>query len=348
MNEIENKLTNFKDSFRGKYWNDPVWSKVIANAIIAIVGGVLTIIYALIKSYHEKVSFVSTISKIIGFFKSSTPINNLALLLSTLLLLSLLWIFFDDNALRRKTRRSSFEDVEKPKELPRITQESTVFFSYRISKAFPGQRGLKWYEGKTAIERFKILFQEPLKFKPSEAYGIMTDPIWWFRDSSSLYIDNFAVLSKTKVVLDVFEFEIKRIAVHVDELYYRYFIYVETKGEKQTGLYNLKPEDIKREIETHGYSKEEFGLFGKHFIRREQYDDGAAEIKGKVIDVKGAQLRVRYLSDYNFIIAAKQSPYNQDKFYGESEAYFNSILQGKSKPESLFKYLETFEKKDHW
>lgn len=42
----------------------------------------------------------------------------------------------------------------------------------------------------------------------------------------------------------------------------------------------------------------------------------------------GSKLRIRYLSEYNFIISAKQSPFNSQKFDRESYDYFNAILKG--------------------
>jgi hypothetical protein len=105
---------------------------------------------------------------------------------------------------------------------------------------------------------------------------------------------------------------------------------------------HLKQEDINKHIETFGYSWEEYGLLGKKLIRREEYDDGAIVINGEIVDASNAELRVRYLSDYNFIIAAQQSPYSSNKFERESEDMFNDLLKGKMTAESFFEYLDTF------
>jgi hypothetical protein len=59
-----------------------------------------------------------------------------------------------------------------------------------------------------------------------------------------------------------------------------------------------------------------------------EYDDGGAERKGKVIDTRGAKLRLRYLSDYNFMICAKESPFNSSQFDLESDGYFDRIIKG--------------------
>ena len=81
-------------------------------------------------------------------------------------------------------------------------------------------------------------------------------------------------------------------------------------------------------------------------IRREDYDDGATVIRGEVRSAMGAELRVRYLSTYNFIIAAKGSPYNSRKFDRESKTYLNGILKGEVEPDAFFEFLNEFEKNE--
>ncbi len=346
MEYIKQKLIKLKDTFYQKYWPDPVWSKVISAGIITVVGSILTAIYVLLKSLYDKVSFKTATMQVVDYFKLTTKINNLVLWLSFLMLTWTVYSFlnaFIKNIISKIRAKSVvIKSIEEPKEFPTITEHSTVFFSYRLANAFPGQRGLMWYEPKTAVERFKILFQEPLRFKSERDSDCMPDPIWWFRGCSNSCIDEFKVLSKTKILMGRREIEIKRVAVCISDLYYKCFVYVEAKGEKQTGLYSIKPEDIKRGINIFGFSSEEYGLLGKKSIRREQYDDGATIIKDKVVDTTSAELRIRYLSDYNFIIAAKQSPYNSSKFDIESLNYLDDILQGKQTAENLFKFLETF------
>jgi hypothetical protein len=347
MEDIKRKFLKLKDTFYQKYWHDPVWSKVIATGIITIAGSVFSAIYVLIKSLHEKVSFKSAAGQVIDYFKLTTKVNNLLLCLLLLIFFVTVYTFLKsliaDIIKKITTKTAVVENPQEVSELPTITEHSTVFFSDRLAQAFPGQRGLMWYEAKTAVERFRILFQEPLRFK-SGGYDCMGDPIWWFRGNSALFIDRFRPLSKTKVLMGHEELELKRIAVYISDLYYKSFVYVEAKGEKQTGLYDFKQEDINRHIDKLGYSYEEYGLLGKKPIKRTQYDDGAAVINGKVVDATKAELRVRFLSAYNFIVAAKQSPYNSTRFQTECNKTFDDILQGKMKVELFFQYLETFKK----
>jgi hypothetical protein len=350
MDEKKQKLIKLKNVFYQKYWPDPVWSKVISAGIIAILSGILTAIYVLFKSSYDKVSIKSAAIQTINYLKSTTEINNLIFWASLLVIAwtfySFLKLFLKEIAIKIKEKAVFIDRFDVPKEFPTITEHSTVFFSNRLAKAFPGQRGLMWYEPKTAVKRFKILFQEPLQFKSEGHYGVMSDPIWWFREGSAMFIDRFKALSNTKVLMGWDELELKRVAVYISNAYYKSYIYVETKGEKQTGLYNFESDDIKRHIDTFGYSREEYGLLRKKPIRREQYDDGATIIKNKVVDATSADLRVRYLSGYNFIIAAKQSPYNSHKFQRESKEYLNDILQSKQTTERFFEFLETFENRD--
>ncbi len=137
--------------------------------------------------------------------------------------------------------------------------------------------------------------------------------------------------------MNVDELEIEKIAVYHTNAYYRDFIYVETKPDKPIGIYKaLTEKDRAEQIKHFGYVREEFGLYKGIPITRHEYDDGAAIIKGKVIDIMGnTTLRVRYLSKYNFIIAAADSPYNSQKFDKISKEYLNGILKGTHTLEQL-------------
>lgn len=64
-------------------------------------------------------------------------------------------------------------------------------------------------------------------------------------------------------------------------------------------------------------------------ITRAEYDDGAAIINGKVVDIeRKAKVRIRYLTPYNFIICAKWNPLNQTKLDGRVEGILCGILNG--------------------
>lgn len=227
------------------------------------------------------------------------------------------------------------------------TEDSTVLFSYLMAKAFPGVRGIKWFDGKEAVDRLAILFKDlDHNAQKSNEERIVADPIWFFRGHLGMHIDNFERLSDTKVLMWMDELEIKRIAVHRDSSrYYLDFIYVEVNPEEQTGVNRLTNEQIEESVRDRGYAFEEFGWFKGRAITCEERDDGAAVIDGKVVDAHGAMARTRYLSPYNFLITAKFSPFNSQKFCTDTNALFNAILKGVYKPEEFFGYLCSYEKK---
>lgn len=333
--DLKRKLKNYKNIFIQKYWSDPVWSKVISAVIIGIGTG----IFVIIKSLYEKISIKSAAQLIIKYFNSQTELNNMLLWFGLFIISWALFVFL--KSLFSKFKKiSPTEDV--PQELPTIYEPSTAFFSYRLAGAFPGQRGLKWYNSKTAVERLKIVFKEPINFKPNIDSEFPSDPLWWFRGHRSMFIKEFKQLSSTKILLEINELEIKRIAVYISDSYYKCFIYVECAGEKQIGLNNYTTKEIQESIERRGFCNEEYALLGKRPISREHYDDGATIIKGKVVESFGAKLRVRYLSDYNFIIAAKQSPYNSRKFEKDSAEYLDKINKKIIEPEAFLELLETY------
>lgn len=80
-------------------------------------------------------------------------------------------------------------------------------------------------------------------------------------------------------------------------------------------------------------------MFYDNAISRESYDDGAAVIDGKVVDTKDAKLRVRYLSDYNFVITSKFSPINSNEFSRNSRHLFDGILRGTHHFDNLLDYI---------
>jgi hypothetical protein len=201
------------------------------------------------------------------------------------------------------------------------------FFYNRLVKAFPGIRELTIMSNPPEIiERLKVFFKRPLIFK-SSSENARLDPIWWFRGRSNMYIYEFEKLADNKILLNVDELIISKIAVYNSSAVYRSFIYVETEADIQTGVNKIS----QKEIEEHGRKgedyTEEFGVIeGKTFIKREEYDDGAAVIEGKLVDAENAVLRVRHLTPFNFVITCGSSPINSNLFDTQSKEIFNGIL----------------------
>ena len=202
---------------------------------------------------------------------------------------------------------------------------TTPFFDYRVAKAFPGDRGLKIYDNpEECNKRLAVLLRYPLEGKH------LGDPVWYFRGSSCFYIKKYQQLSPTKCLLDINELELERIAIYKSDLYFRDFVYVETKADNPIGIYKEQNADtielLRKEL---GYYTEEYGIYENHPITRAEYDDGAAVIDGNLIDFGDkAQLRVRYLTKYNFVICAKFHPFNSPEGDTLTRKYLDNILNG--------------------
>ncbi|KFI17814.1 SEFIR domain-containing protein, partial [Nitrosococcus oceani C-27] len=93
---------------------------------------------------------------------------------------------------------------------------------------------------------------------------------------------------------------------------------------------------VDADISYWGYSREELAVYEKHNITRAEYDDNSAVIDGKPVYLNGkAELRIRYLTPYNFIIAPHNSPINNSSYDKRRNEMMNGILNGKMKLEEL-------------
>lgn len=146
--------------------------------------------------------------------------------------------------------------------------------------------------------------------------------------------------------MDVEEQNINKIAAYHSNRYWQSFVYVELNADKPIGLYDYADRHIEDWLQDHGYYHEEYGLFDNVPITRECYDDGAAEINGKITDTSGAELRVRYLTKYNFIIASRDSPISNQAFENYSEVAMNEILSGKNTVENLVEIVKKLPRHD--
>lgn len=204
---------------------------------------------------------------------------------------------------------------------------STVFFSSRFSDSFPGVRGIQWFrDPHVAVKRLKLFFREPFVFRDSS-------PIWWWR-SGDMYINHFEVLSPDTVLLDYQELIVEELAAVNAGAYYQSFLYIKTKPSQPTGLYDSA--SVQAQVEHWGYAREEFGLFRGRPVSRAEYDDGSTVIDGEVIDMnRESQLRVRYTTPYNLLIAPMDSPINNNRFDHQRDEILNAILKRKASLETL-------------
>lgn len=218
-----------------------------------------------------------------------------------------------------------------------ISTEPVVFFAHRIGQGFPGLRGLQEITDKDEIfNHLKSFFNCCLRYDKSIGNS-KKDPIWWFRDGSAACIDSFRILDENHILLSDDELNIRKLIVYNagSGEYYRDYIYVECVADPPCGKETHSMDTIKEFVNLSGYYSEEFAVFKptldspEYIISRQEFDDGAAIINGKILPLGGkAKLRIRYLTPYNFIIAAKDSPYNSKEFELRSGEYLNHIQKG--------------------
>jgi predicted nucleotidyltransferase len=229
-----------------------------------------------------------------------------------------------DTAIKRLAKET------ESKSLPSLRgRHSTVFFSDRFAQAFPGVRDIKWFDDEKDIaERLKRLLEPPLVYSDGT-------PVWWWRDGN-LHIEIFQHLSNRLYLMDVCELSVRRIAAVHPGPYYCDFVYVEVEAMPPTGLYEHTETRIAEELSGNGYFGyywEEYGLVdGVHLIKRAELDDGAAVINGDLQDIRGRNsLRVRYVTPYNFVIAAHGSPINNVAFDRRLKELLNAMLKGEDR-----------------
>jgi hypothetical protein len=213
-------------------------------------------------------------------------------------------------------------------------RDSTVFFSDRFAQAFPGVRGIRLFRQPVANERLLLLLKQPLSLRLDDR--TTSSPIW-FWGRGDMHIHAFSVEPPELALLDVHELIIDEVAAVNPGSYYQQFVYVKTRPSPPSGLYDG---DIGQQVAWRGYADEELGLYRGRYITRAEYDDGAAEIDGKPVDVRGeVRLRKRYLTSFNFLIAAQFSPLNNVKADREITALLNGILRGERTLEDLKSFV---------
>ncbi|MFO6429925.1 hypothetical protein ACLBKT_07500 [Erythrobacter sp. W302b] len=200
---------------------------------------------------------------------------------------------------------------------------SLAFFEDRFRQAFPGVRETTWFDDpKDILDRLSRLLSPPLKFADAS-------PIWWWR-GGNFQIEAFKLLEPDLALMDHDELKIRRAAAVPGPSYKWNFVYIETHAMEPTGLYDYNEFSIDERLKTRSYVTEEYGLLrGKHYISREEYDDGGTYLDGKYVDTIGqTQLRKRYVTPYNFVIAPQGSPINNSAFDRHLVAMLDSALAG--------------------
>jgi len=207
--------------------------------------------------------------------------------------------------------------------------KASVIFDDRLRSAFPGLRGIEIFDGENAVKRLKVLLREPLVVD-SSVDGQET-PFWWLRGTANMPIEKFVLLDERRVLMDTYELNIEYIvAVREFNQKERNFVYVQVRQDEPTGLYDYSQDRLKSYLqhqldENYGYYYyEQYAIWKDKLIRREEFDDGATVIDGKPVDIKGAELRERYITPYNLIICGKDHVLNS----GKTDDDMNEILDG--------------------
>lgn len=222
-------------------------------------------------------------------------------------------------------------------------RRSTVFFADRFATSFPGVRGAKEFTGEEATYRLSLLLRDPLSVSLGNRSAI---PIWWFSGHRSMQIESFKRTGKTEVLMDVYEMAISKLIACQSNSYFRSFVYLETLALSPTGLYEKREGNSDAQPPRREFITEEYGLYKGHFVSRTEYDDGAAEIDGRIVDIRGeSDLRVRYVAPTNMIICAHANPINNNDFDEISEQILNDILEGESSIEELVQAANRLPKK---
>ena len=231
-----------------------------------------------------------------------------------------------------------------------------MFFKRRICAAFPGERGLVEYKDQRQIRKaLSMLFKVPLKFDKAIGHDCHTDPIWWFRGGSAMNIDKYRYLGNGRYLLGWDELKIRRLIAHIDSgRYYSNYVYVEFDSDEPTGVYEgyYTAEKIKELYKDSGQVTEEYAVFKpcyffKKKITKQEEDDGYTKILGMTIDLKNRyECRIRSLTPYNYIIAAKQSAFNNSEFDRTSGGILDGMLDGTVTKQQMNEYMMKFPKPD--
>lgn len=210
-------------------------------------------------------------------------------------------------------KESDENEPDAPEAEDAITS-STTFFYQRFTDAFPGVTGTKEFRPFSAVKRREILLREPLSFQLEQ--GGQRIPIWWWRDGE-LNISDFRVLRWKTVLIDGQELRVRRLVAVNARSYYQCFVYLESVAMRRSGLYKSSVKAIKESVSNFGYAREEYALLdGKRKISRSDYDDGSTIIWGRPTRLRGRdlELRTRYLTPYNLVLAPANSPINNGDF----------------------------------
>jgi predicted nucleotidyltransferase len=239
--------------------------------------------------------------------------------------------------------QGAHDEMERQASKPERKVESTPFFYERVGDAFPGKRGIYWTTGPADVElRLGRLLGGDLRFANST-------PIWMFRGGNTMPIAKFQQLGPENFLFDHYEVKVSRLAVYQSESYYRCFVYVEGEPLAPIGINPEAAASASRAMAEDRTYYEEYGVTDDGLLlTREEYDDGAAERDGVIIDTVGrTRLMCRYLTSFNFVICAQMSPINNSHFDLRMRDLLNGMLAGDDLLETIVSEVEKLPRRDN-
>lgn len=238
-----------------------------------------------------------------------------------------------DSRFDKKKIRSPQESVFVPK-----TWGDTVVYSHkRFVSAFPEVVGTKSYtDPKEILYRLSLLLSGQMLPKTEERRALF-DSIWWWRGHRNMQIEHFAKLSDERCLINDHELRVSNLVAVNSGEYFQSFIYLQTDAEPPTGVYEWSDDEIAKNIREFGFCREETGLFDGKYYTRTEYDNGHGVKDGRVINFNRlAELRLRYLTTFNMVIAGKAAPINATNEVDELlEDLMNGILRNTNTVEEL-------------
>lgn len=217
-------------------------------------------------------------------------------------------------------------------------QESTTFYSERFAEAFPALREPRAYTNPKDIRRrLDRLLRTPLSAQNENGTGERI-PIWWTRGMTDMHLSQCNWVKPGILLMDHAEIKITKVLAIPGVVYWQNFVYVECEPLPPTGLYASLDGEYGR-LRRHPVS-EEYAIYRYRRFTRAEYDDGAYERRGRMYSFQSPpQLRVRYLTPYNFLLVPIGSPVRSPGLERDLENHLNELLEGTASESQFVDWL---------
>jgi hypothetical protein len=303
MGKIKQLLIKLKNTIYPKYWTDPVWSKVISAAIIALVG----FIYVWIKSLYDEVSFISVAEQVVDYFKLKTEVNNFVLWILVFAFFVVVYSFLKGILNKIKASKMVSEENTKTKIPDPIETAHEIVNKFRgvLAKSFP-----KTVKGFELRHSYKSMNHDKFEFSlDSDIDQLLTNlsskdfgNYLWFTNGGGLAPLNVKLKKSDNGIWLIGatnqEIMISSIIVYCDDSYRdREIIILRTEAMEPFPSYSPK-NDISQEIAL---------INGKIPISTVEARNGHAKIDDKTINLEDKEIeyRKRNLKPQIFLICTK-------------------------------------------